>query len=173
MLICARPDVMVSLRNISWPPTLHIHKAGLKDLYSLISTLSAFLFPAPFCSLHIPCYQKCQTLQGTSPTPPHIWSTVISQESEVPTNAFPVVVFPSPDQHTGLLNTCLWEVLLLRRFCDFLLYQALGHHPARLLISHALFTYLFVSQAYPAMSQSIPHQWPQDQDCLQVQSLWV
>ena len=60
MLICARPDVMVSLRNISWPPTLHTHKAGLKDLYSLISTLSAFLFPAPFCSLHIPCYQNAK-----------------------------------------------------------------------------------------------------------------
>lgn len=119
------------------------------------------------------CYRKCQTLQGTSPTPPHIWSTVISQESEVSTNAFPVVVFPSPDEHIGLLNTCLWEVLLLRRFSDLLLYQALGHHPARLLTSHVLFTYLFVSQAYPAMSQSIPHQWPQDQDCLQVQSLWV
>lgn len=144
MLICARTDVMVSLRNISWPPTIHTHKARLKDLHSLISTLSAFLFPAPLCSLHIPCCWKCQTLQGTSPTPPHIWSTVISQESEVPTNAFPVV-FPSPDQHIGLLNTCLWEVLLLRRFCVLLLYQALGHHPARFL-SHTLYlpTYLYL-----------------------------
>lgn len=111
MLICARPDVMVSPRNISWPPTVHTHKGRLKDLHSLISTPSAFLFPAPLCSLRIPCCRKCQALQSTSPTPPHIWSTVTSQESEVPTNTFPVVVL----LHQVSICGCL--TLAFGRFC--------------------------------------------------------
>ena len=141
MLICPRLDVMVLLRNISWPPTVHIHKAGLKDLHNLISTHTPHrlpFFPAPLYSPHIPCCLKYQALHGTS-TPQHVCPKVTSEESEVPKAPSQFLFFPSPDQHMGLLNTCIWEALLLSRLYNLLPYQVLGHHPASLLISHFFF----------------------------------
>lgn len=149
---------MVSPRNIHGLP-LSILKGRLKDLHSLISAPSAFLFPAPLCSLRIPCCRKCQALQSTSPTPStHMIHSDLSRKWG-PNKHLPSCCLTSPGQHMRLLNTCLWEVLLLCRFVT----SALSRHgPSASQASYltpALFTYLFVSLAYPAMSQSIPYQW--------------
>ena len=91
MLICARPDVMVSPRNFM-ASHYPYSQSGTEGPSQLDLNTLCLLFSAPLCSLHIPCCRKCQALQGTSPTPPHIRSTVTSQESGVPTNTFPVVL---------------------------------------------------------------------------------
>ena len=160
MLICARPDVMVSLRNFiaSHYPYSQSQTEGPSQLDLNTPCL-------PFSS---PTLLPPHSLLSKMPSSPGYisFSSTHMIHSDLSRKWGPNKHLPScltsPDQHMWLLNTCLWEALLLCRFCNFLPYKALGHHPARLLISHALFTYLFVSQAYLAMSQSIPYQWPQD-----------
>lgn len=144
MLIYPGSDVMVSLRNISWPLTVHTHKAGLKDLHNLISTHTPHRLPFYSPTLLPPH----SLLSKMSSSPQYIsYSSTCMTQGDLwrkwgPKGTLPVLVFPPHLTSTWLstlLNTCLWETLFLSRLYNLLPYQLPGHHPDSLLISHVFF----------------------------------
>lgn len=141
------------LKNISGLPTIHIHKAGLKDLHNLISTylsqqLLASFLPWNSTAPTFPVW-KCQAPYPTFPTPQNLFTQNDLQKKWYLSSFLFCFSFIWPSIWE-LLNNCLWEILLLRRLYN-LFYQVLGQHPVSLLlITHSVITHLSVFESYPS-----------------------
>lgn len=128
------------LRNMAWFPLSIFIKLDWRTL-TIWPQNSPFLFAAPLYSPHNPCGLKCQALHHTAlslQSDPK-WPLQKVRSQRTPSQ---FLSFPHLTSTWGLVSYCLWEVLLLNRLYNLLLYQVLGHLPASLLlISHSLFTF--------------------------------
>lgn len=146
-------------KNISWLPTVHIHKAGLKNLHNSISIYLSHHPHLPFSNqLSLPhLFKNANLSHHTCPIPQNLFNQNDLQKWSpkwyLPSFLFCLShIWPSIQV---LLNNCFGEVLLLGRLYNVL--SVLGQHPVSLLlISHCVFTHSFLSESYPSYFNAIP-----------------